>query len=196
MAMQHSFQALLASLNQGRLKPGDWTEYVYQTDGSLDAGELETEFPFDAIPYILVFDANVDAVEVRLQNKRFSYTRAGSEELDAGGYVAVIKGLDSTDRFVVCEEDGIWAAMPVTEREDGGYELWLPGDVPRFFKFLPLVNSVNVGLTAVFHSPLFSTTENRDGLVFAASGPKSDVNKALLARPVTVRSAGAVTVRS
>jgi hypothetical protein len=39
----------------------------------------------------------------------------------------------------VYEEDDIWAAVPVSEREDGGYELWLPGDVPRFYKFLPLV---------------------------------------------------------
>jgi hypothetical protein len=102
----------------------------------LDAGELETEFPFDAIPYILVFDATVDTIEVRLQDKGFSYTRAGSEELDAGAYVTAIEGLGSTDRFVVCDVDGMRAAVPVTEREHGGYELWLPGDVPRLFKFL------------------------------------------------------------
>ena len=54
--------------------------------------------------------------------------------------------------------------------------------MPRLFKFLPLVNSATLGLPAVFHSPLFSTTENRDGLVFAGHGPQSDVNKGLLAK--------------
>ncbi|WP_316207559.1 sacsin N-terminal ATP-binding-like domain-containing protein [Bradyrhizobium sp. SZCCHNR3118] len=181
-AMQGSLDALVQILDQKRLKPTDWTEYVYQADGSLDAGELETNFPFDAIPYILVFDDNVDAIELRLQDKHYSYTRAGTKELDAGGYVRVIEGIDSADRFFVVEEDGIWAAVPVSEREDGGYELWLPGDVPRLFKFLPLVNSVTLGLPAVFHSPLFATTENRDGLVFSAGGPISDVNKGLLTK--------------
>jgi hypothetical protein len=80
-----------------------------------------------------------------LQDKRFTYTRAGSEQLGAGGYVTVIEGIDSADRFVVYEEDGIWAAVPVSERDDGSYELWLPGDVPRLFKFLPLVNSATIG---------------------------------------------------
>ncbi|WP_257169706.1 ATP-binding protein [Bradyrhizobium sp. SRS-191] len=181
-AMQSSLDALIQILDQKRFKPTDWTEYVYQADGSLDAGELETDFPFDAVPYILVFDNNVDAIELRLQDKRYSYTRAGTEELDAGGYVTVIEGIDSSDRFFVVEEDGIWAAVPVSEREDEGYELWLPGDVPRLFKFLPLVNSVTLGLPAVFHSPLFATTENRDGLVFSAGGPNSDVNKGLLTK--------------
>ena len=181
-AMQRSLDALIQILDQNRFKPTEWTEYVYQADGSLNASELETDFPFDAIPYILVFDDNVDAIELRLQDKRYSYTRAGTEELDAGGYVTVIEGIDSADRFFVVEEDGIWAAVPVSEQDDGGYELWLPGDLPRLFKFLPLVNSVNLGLPAVFHSPLFSTTENRDGLVFAPGGPNSDVNKGLLTK--------------
>jgi hypothetical protein len=181
-AMQRSLKALVDSLENSRFKPTDWTEYVYQTDGSLDAEELETDFPFDAIPYILVFDENVDGIELRIQEKRFTYTRAGSQELDAGGYVAVIEGIDSTDRFAVYEEDDIWAAVPVSERDDGGYELWLPGDVPRLYKFLPLVNSITLGLPAVFHCPVFSTTENRDGLVFAGSGPQSDVNKGLLTK--------------
>ncbi|MEJ1937845.1 hypothetical protein WDZ92_47240, partial [Nostoc sp. NIES-2111] len=181
-AMQRSLDALIEVLDQKRSKPTDWTEYVYQADGALNIDELETDFPFDAIPYILVFDENVDAIELRLQDKRYSYTRAGSEELEGGGYVTVIEGIDSADRFVVHEEDGIWAAVPVSEREDGGYELRLPGDVPRLFKFLPLVNSVNLGLPAVFHSPVFSTTETRDGLLFAASGPQSAINKGLLGK--------------
>jgi hypothetical protein len=64
----------------------------------------------------------------------------------------------------------------------GATKLLLRGDVPRLFKFLPLVNSVNIGLPAVFYSPQFLTTENRDGLVFSGAGPHSDVNKGLLTK--------------
>ncbi len=103
--------------------------------------------------------------------ERATYVRAGSEELDAGGCLTVIEGSGSADHFVVHQENDIHAAVPVAERPDGSYELLLPGDVPRLFKFLPLVNSADVGLPAVFHSPLFSTTENRDGLVFAGQRP-------------------------
>jgi hypothetical protein len=94
----------------------------------------------------------------------------------------VIEGGDTADRFIVHEENDIQAAVPVLEREDGSYELLLPGDVPRLFKFLPLVNSVNTGLPAVFHSPQFWTTESRDGLVFSGGGPHSDANKGLLTK--------------
>src|SRR5258708_35794004 len=39
-----------------------------------------------------------------------------------------------------------------------------------------------MGLAAGFHRQEFSTTENRDGLVFSAGGPHSDANKGLLTR--------------
>ena len=181
-AMQRSFKALERSLARSGVASTDWTEYVYQSDGTLDAEELEAEFPFEAIPYILVFDENVETIELRLRERRATYMRAGREELDAGGCLTVIEGIGSADHFVVHQENDIHAAVPVAERPDGSYEVLPPGDVPRFFKFLPLVNTADVGLPAVFHSPLFSTTENRDGLVFGASGPQSDVNKRLLTR--------------
>ncbi len=178
--MQRSLGALKRSLARSSTAPTDWTEYVYKIDETVDADELESEFPFEAIPYILVFDENVETIELQLWEKHAIYERAETEELDSGDRLTVIEGSDTANRFIVCEEDDIQAAVPVLERPDGSYELLLPGDVPRFFKFLPLVNSVNIGLPAVFHSPQFSTTENRDGLVFAASGPQSDINKELL----------------
>ena len=89
----------------------------------------------------------------------------------------ILLGVKVRRRFT---ENDIQASVPVLGRPDGSYELLLPGDVPRFFKFLPLVNSVKIGLPAVFHSPQFSTTENRDRLVFSGGGPHSDVNKRLL----------------
>ena len=180
--MQRSLAALKQSLARGGAAPTDWTEYIYQTDATVDTDELESKFPFDAIPYILVFDANVEMIELRLWEKHVLYERAGTEELDAGSGLTVIKGGDSATRFIVHEENDIQAAVPVLERGDGSYELLLPGDVPRLFKFLPLVNSVNIGLPAVFHSPEFSTTENRDGLVFSGGGPHSDANKGLLTK--------------
>jgi hypothetical protein len=181
-AMQRSFRALEGSLARIGARPTDWTEYVYRTDGALDANELESDFPFKAIPYILVFDDNVDKVEVRLGDRRTTYERAGNEELAADGWLTVIEGIESVDRFLVYQENDIYAAIPVAERPDGSYELLPPGDVPRLFKFLPLVNSTNIGLPAIFHSRSFSTTENRDGLVFGASGPQGDVNKTLLTK--------------
>ena len=176
------YEALKRSLARSGIAPTDWTEYVYKTDETVDADELESEFPFDAIPYILVFDTNVETIELRLWEKHGIYERAETKELDTGSRLTVIEGGDTATRFIVHEEDDIQAAVPVLEREDGSYELLLPGDVPRLFKFLPLVNSVNIGLPAVFHSPEFSTTENRDGLVFSASGPHSDANKELLTK--------------
>ena len=162
--MQRSLGALKRSLARSGIAPTDWTEYVYKTDETVDADELELEFPFEAIPYILVFDENVETIELRLWEKHAIYKRAESKELDTGSRLTVIEGGDTANRFIVQGENHILAAVPVFEREDGSYELLLPGDVPRFFKFLPLVNSVNIGLPAVFHSPQFSTTENRDGL--------------------------------
>jgi hypothetical protein len=181
-AMQRSLAALKQSLAQSGVAPTDWTHYVYKTDENMDADELESEFPFDAIPYILVFDENVETIELRLWEKHVLYERAGTEELDTGSRLTVIEGGDTATRFIVHEEDDIQAAVPVLERGDGSYELLLPGDVPRLFKFMPLVNSVNIGLPAVFHSPEFSTTEHRDGLVFAEGGPHSDANKVLLTK--------------
>jgi hypothetical protein len=181
-AMQRSLAALKRSLARSGTAPTDCTEYVYKTDETVDADELESEFPFDAIPYILVFDANVETIELRLWEKHVLYERAGTEELDTGSRLTVVEGGDTATRFIIHEEDNIQAAVPVLEREDGSYELLLPGDVPRLFKFLPLVNSLNIGLPAVFHSAEFSTTENRDGLVFTAGGPNSDANKGLLTK--------------
>jgi hypothetical protein len=180
--MQRSLAALKRSLARSGTAPTDSTEYLYKTDETVDADELESEFPFDAIPYILVFDENVKTIELRLWEKHATYERADTKELETGSRVMVIEGGDTADRFIVHEENDIQAAVPVLEREDGSYELLLPGDVPRFFKFLPLVNSVNTGLPAVFHSPQFWTTENRDGLVFSGGGPRSDANKGLLTK--------------
>ena len=168
------------SLVRSRIAPTDWTEYIYKTDEIVDADELESDFPFDAIPYILVFDANVETIELRLWEKRAIYERAETKVLDTGSRLTVIEGGDTTNSFIVHEENDIQAAVPVREWADGSHELLLPGDVQRLFKFLPLVNSVNIGLPAIFHSSEFSTTENRDGLVFSAGGPHSDANKGLL----------------
>jgi hypothetical protein len=179
-AMQRSFEALERSLARHGAAPTDRTEYVYQTDGTLDAEELQADFPFEAIPYILVFDERVDAIELNLSGGRSSYVRAGSEELGAGCCLTVIEGIETDNRFVVHQENEIRTAVPVEEQPDGNYAVLPLGDVPRFFKFLPLVNTVNVGLPAVIHCPLFATTENRDGLVFGEDGPQADVNKGLL----------------
>ena len=179
-AMQQSLGALKRSLVRSGVAPTSWTEYVYKIDEALDLEELETDFPFEAIPYILVFDENVETIELRLWDRQATYVRAGSEELNAGGRLTVIEGGETVNRFIIYEQNDVQLAAPVSEREDGTYELLLPGDVPKLFKFLPLVNSASVGLPVVFHSALFSTTENRDGLVFGASGPQSDFNKELL----------------
>lgn len=179
-AMQRLLAALKQSLARSGTAPTDWTEYVYKTDETVDTDELESEFPFEAIPYILVFDENVETIELRLWEKQVLYERAETGELDTGSRLTVIEGGDTATRFIVHEENDIQAAVPVLERADGSHELLLPGEVPRLFKFLPLVNSVDIGLPAVFHSPEFSTTENRDGLVFSGGGPHSDANKSLL----------------
>jgi hypothetical protein len=72
-AMQRSFDALEDSLSEGGLEPTDWTEFVYEADGALDAAELESNFPFDALPYILVFDAKVDRIEIELPQRQATY---------------------------------------------------------------------------------------------------------------------------
>lgn len=179
-AMQRSFAALKSSLARGGLAPSEWTEFVYQADGALDSETLESQFPFDAIPYILVFDDKIDGIELKLPDKRTAYQRAGSETLETGSRFVVIEEDDNATPFLLHDEDGICAAVPLSECADGGYDVMPPGAVPRFFKFLPLVNSVNLGLPAVFHSPSFAPTENRDGLHLVASGPQSEVNKELL----------------
>src|SRR5262249_20855998 len=105
-----------------------------------------------------------------------------NEELGTKLRVAVIEGIDTVSRFATHEENGIHAAVPLGEQPDGSYEITKPGDVPRFFKFLPLVNTADIGLPAVFHCRSFSTTENRDGLQFGTSGLQSDFNKRLLTK--------------
>ena len=179
-AMQRSFDALEESLGRRGHPPADWTEFVYEGDGVLDTEELESDFPFDALPYILIFDPRVEKIEIELTERHAAYVRAESEELDTGIHLAVIEGIDAVSRFATHEDSGIHAAVPLVERPDGSYEVIAPGDVPRFFKFLPLVNTSNIGLPAVFHSRTFSTTENRDGLQFRTSGLQSDFNKRLL----------------
>jgi hypothetical protein len=181
-AMQRSFEAPEDSLGQSDLAPTDWTEFVYEADGALDTEDLESGFPFDALPYILVFDAKVEKIEIELPERRAAYARAESEALGTDLSLSVIEGIDTVSRFATHEENGIHAAIPVGERPDGSYEITAPGEVPRFFKFLPLVNTSNIGLPAVFHSRSFSTTENRDGLQFGTSGLQSDFNKRLLVK--------------
>jgi hypothetical protein len=56
---QRSEQVQDERINVSGTAPTDWTEYLYKTDETVDADELESEFPFDAIPYILVFDENL-----------------------------------------------------------------------------------------------------------------------------------------
>ena len=73
----------------------------------MDAEELEAEFPFEAIPYIFVFDENVETIELRLRERHATYMRAGSEELDTGGCLTVIEGVGSADHFIVHQENGI-----------------------------------------------------------------------------------------
>jgi hypothetical protein len=180
--MQRSLAALKLSLARGRIKPTDWTEYVYKTDETVNANELESEFPFDAIPYISVFDTNIETIELRLWERHAIYELVETKELDTGSRLTVIRGRDTANCFVVHEEHEIQTALPVLEGEDGIYELLFPRDVPRLFKFLPLVSSVNIGLPVVFHSSEFSTTENRDGLEFSLRGPHSDANKELLTK--------------
>jgi hypothetical protein len=181
-AMQRSFEALEASLGRSGLAPTDWTEFVYEADGALDTEELEADFPFDALPYVLVFDGNVERIEIQLPKRRATYARGEGEELDEGTRLTVIDGIDSAYLFATREENRIHAAVPVARRTDGSYEIMTPGEVPRLFKFLPLVNSAGIGLPAVFHCRSFSTTENRDGLQFGAGGVQSDFNKKLLTR--------------
>lgn len=89
-AMQRSLAALKRSLARSGITPTDWTEYVYKTDETVDADELESEFPFDAIPYILVFDDNVETIELRLWEKHVLYERAETKELDTGRRLMVI----------------------------------------------------------------------------------------------------------
>ena len=179
-AMQRSFDALEASLGGDGLVPTDWTEYVYATDETLDTEELESDFPFDVLPYVLVFDRHVERIEIQLPGHRATYARGGGEELDGGACLTVIDGIDAVSCFATREENRIHAAVPVVRRADGSYEVLSPGDVPRLFKYLPLVNSAELGLPAVFHCRLFSTTENRDGLQFGVGGVQSDFNKRLL----------------
>jgi hypothetical protein len=176
-AMQRSFDELERSLGEGSLKPGDWTKYVYQTDGGTG---LESQFPSDTLPYILLFDDKVNAIELQFGGQGTAYARARSEELTADSSVTTIEGSDGLEHFVVLQGEDICTAIPVTEQAGGSYALCLPGDVPRFFKFLPLVSSAGVGIPAVFHSPAFSVTENRDGLMFGTSGSQGDRNKELL----------------
>lgn len=178
-AMQRSFEALEDSLARTDLVPTNWTEFVYEGAGALDMEELESDFPFDALPYILIFDEKVEKIEIQLPKRRAAYARADSEELETVR-LTVIEGIGSAHRFATFEENEITVAVPIAERPDGSFEILPPGAVPKFFKFLPLVNTSNIGLPAVFHSHLFSPTENRDGLNFVASGVQSDVNKRLL----------------
>ena len=182
-AMQRSFEALEESLARTDLVPTNWTEFVYEADGALDTEELESNFPFDALPYILVFDEKVDKIEIQLPERRAVYVRSEGEELERGR-LTVIEGVDSARGFSTLQENGIHAAVPVERRPDGRYEIMPPGDVPRLFKFLPLVNSKDIGLPVVFHSALFFPTENRDGLQFGADGTQSDFNKQLLTTAV------------
>jgi hypothetical protein len=148
-AVQRSFEALEDSLGQSDLEATDWTEFAYEADGALDTKELESKFPFDTLPYILVFDAKVEKIEIELPERRAAYVRAESEELGTDLRMAVIEGIDTVNRFATHEENGIHAAVPVGERPDGSYEITAPGDVPRFFKFLPLVNTSNIGLPGI-----------------------------------------------
>ncbi|HKF13453.1 MAG TPA: hypothetical protein VKB89_32900 [Xanthobacteraceae bacterium] len=106
------------------MAPTDWTEYIYKTDETVDTDELESEFPFDAIPYILVFDENVETIELRLWEKHALYERAETIESDTGSRLTVIEGGDTANRFIVHEENDIQAAVPVLEREND------PGCVP------------------------------------------------------------------
>jgi hypothetical protein len=124
--MQRSLGALKRSLARSGIAPTDWTEYVYKTDETVDAKKLESEFPFEAIPYILVFDENVETIELRLWEKHVLYERAATKELDKGSRLTVIEGGETANRFIVHEENDIQAAVPVLEREDGSYELLLP----------------------------------------------------------------------
>jgi hypothetical protein len=85
-AMQRSLAALKRSLARSGTAPTDWTEYLYKTDETVDADELESEFPFDAIPYILVFDENVKKIELRLWEKHA--TRAGKHSVELSTFEA------------------------------------------------------------------------------------------------------------
>ena len=91
-AMQRSLGALKRSLGRSGIAPMDWTEYVYKTDETVDADELKSEFPFEAIPYILVFDQNVEAIELRLWDRHAIYERGGIKEFDTGSRLTVIEG--------------------------------------------------------------------------------------------------------
>ena len=179
-AVQRSYDAFKRS--RSGIAPTDWTEFVYKTGKAMDADELEAELLFAAIPYILAFDTKVEMIELRLWGKHEIYKRVETKELVAGSRLTVIEGGETATRFIVHEEDDIQAAVPILERQDGSYELLPLDNVPRLFKFVPLVNSVNIGLPTVFHSRQFSTTEDRDGLMFTDKGPQSDANKEILTK--------------
>jgi len=129
-AMQRSFDALEASLGRSGLAPTDWTEYVYETDGALNTEELESDFPFDALPYILIFDGNVERIEIQLPERRATFARGEDEQLDEGDRLTVIDGIDSAYLFATHEENLIHAAVPIARRSDGSYEVTTPGDMP------------------------------------------------------------------
>jgi hypothetical protein len=92
-ATRRSLDELERSLETGERRPSVWTEYTYDIDGTLNAADLIADFPFEAIPYILVFDQNVDKVELRLPERRAAYERADSEDLDTGSRLTVVAGV-------------------------------------------------------------------------------------------------------
>lgn len=153
-AMQRSLGALKRSLARSGVAPTDWTEYVYRTDETVDADELESEFPFEAIPYILVFDESVETIELRLWGKQAVYKRAAIKELDTGNRLTVIEGGETANRFIVHEENEIQAAVPVLEREDGLGGLLVTAVFARPFSDLPEQNH-RVSASELRHKNVF-----------------------------------------
>jgi hypothetical protein len=127
--------------------PTERTKFFYQADQASDWEELESDFPFDAIPYILIFDDKVTKIELRLPQHEAAYARAGSEELENGGRLTTIKGLESAAHFLPYEKNGITAAVPIAERrmEALRYCLRVRCDTFRSLEFAPATTVLTAG---------------------------------------------------
>ena len=164
-AMDKSYRALTLDDNT----PGEWTEYDYDVK-NFDTSDLEESISFAALPYILVFDNKISEIELSLLDGGATYLRGSSKIFGSGLRLVTIVSDPSPIRFATWAQDGVEAAVPLIERADGIYDIASPGEVPRLFKYLPLVNTVTIGLPVVLHSGAFLPTASRDGLEFVASG--------------------------
>jgi hypothetical protein len=82
-AMDKSYRALNASLDDNDIPPGEWTEYDYDVK-NFDTSDLEESFSFAALPYILVFDNKISEIELSLLDGGATYLRGSSKIFGSG----------------------------------------------------------------------------------------------------------------